>query len=177
MVVPYSIPAAGRGQVTGWVGAAPIVAIKILQCPSPPVAGDSAPHQENNFVCLPSLRCGLERDSSGWTTGVEVLHDKLAWGHCPCCFSCGPRDGGWAWPNCLHELTELWCSHGTTGRFVPDSASSISSCGSAAALFGYLCTPANYVDSLVRGKGLERRFRRRTLVWQVVVYGRQVANS
>ena len=29
-----------------------------------------------------------------------------------------------------------------------------------------------HVDSLVRGNGLEQRFRKRTMVWQVVVYGR-----
>jgi len=31
---------------------------------------------------------------------------------------------------------------------------------------------STYVDSLVRGNGLEQRFRRQTMMWQVVVYGR-----
>lgn len=31
---------------------------------------------------------------------------------------------------------------------------------------------SSYVDSLVRANGLERRFKRKTMIWQVVVYGR-----
>ena len=31
---------------------------------------------------------------------------------------------------------------------------------------------SSYVDSLVRGNGLEQRFKRKTMIWQVVVYGR-----
>ena len=31
---------------------------------------------------------------------------------------------------------------------------------------------SSYVDSLIRGNGLEQRFKRTTMIWQVVVYGR-----
>ena len=83
---------------------APVAAIKVLQGPSSPVAGDSAAHQEHNVVLLPSLLGDLGRDRPRWTIGFDVQHLNLECGHCPGCSTGGagagggrPLNGGFVW--------------------------------------------------------------------------------